>query len=91
MDKAIALETLQSIQSDLEFLSRKARRVMKDYFPDQFEHAEIRKVFDFGRGWNPYDITFETILEDIKAELEAEEFIDPMDLNDWFDYEEALS
>ena len=70
MNKDDALERLQEIQGELEFLGDEARKLMREHFPRLAEKGDAYGAFTFGSSWNRYDTTLETLI--VSAEMEEE-------------------
>ena len=63
MSKYEAVDRLLEIQEELNALGSEARMLMRDNFPSLAEQGDAYGAFTFGKSWNRYDTTLETLIE----------------------------
>lgn len=63
------LDRLNEIKEQLEELSLEARELVRENFPERMAHSDAYGVFNFGSSSNPYDSTFETLIDELNEEL----------------------
>jgi hypothetical protein len=63
-----AVGELIDIMDELQDLSRRASNLVSDQFPNESHRCDAYKVFDFGSSCNPYDVTLEKIISEIRSE-----------------------
>ena len=73
MNEHEALNRMQDIMEELRQLSEEAEGLCKEHFPSEMPSAEAYGVFDFGSSGNPYDTTYEKLIEGIENDLDPEE------------------
>jgi hypothetical protein len=67
MTHAEVIERLESIQEELDSLSEEAQRLFLNHFPALEQEGSQYDAFSFGRSWNRYDTTFETLLNSARS------------------------
>ena len=72
-EESDAVERLQEINNTIGDLSTEAEDLVKQYFPQYSSKAESYGVFQWGWSSNPYDTTFNSILEKIEDEINGQE------------------
>lgn len=64
--KLEAYNELIEIMQELQDLGEKAESITREHFPNEMSWARAYRIFDFGDSVNPYDNTFEKLLEKIE-------------------------
>ena len=62
-----ALYRLNEIMAQLDELGLEAKDLMRAHFPEEMPRCDAYGVFDFGVSSNPYDTTFNAVLESLEA------------------------
>ena len=73
MSKYEAVDRLLEIQEELSALGNEARNLMREHFPGLAEQGDAYGAFTFGKSWNRYDTTLETLIEETE-DYEEEEY-----------------
>lgn len=68
-----ALADLMGIMEELIQLSQQAKDIMQNYFPEEYRSAEAYGALDFGTSKNPYDTTFNQIIQDLESDFDENE------------------
>lgn len=68
-----AFSRLYEILEELNSLSDECKDLVKEHFPGSVRWCDAYGVFDFGTSGNPYDSTFERLLQDLEEEELEEE------------------
>ena len=76
-DSRFAILELQDVLEELYNLSSQVKSTMKQHFPTEFRQGDAYGAFDFGTSTNPYDTTFEKILENLDSGLTEEDIKEP--------------
>ena len=66
--KSEALEMLEEIKITLSELGSCARILIDEHFNEKLDHSEAYGIFDFGTSSNPYDQTFEKLVDELLEE-----------------------
>jgi len=61
-------EQLMDIMEQLRQLSAEAAGIMAEHFPRDYKEGEAYGAFNFGSSKNPYDTSFESILDSLDDE-----------------------
>ena len=61
-------EQLMDIMEQLRQLSAEAAGIMAEHFPRDYKEGEAYGAFNFGSSKNPYDTSFERILDSLEDE-----------------------
>jgi hypothetical protein len=64
-----ALQQLQDIMHQLNDLQSEADAIIREHFPHERSWVDAYQVTYFGHSGNPYDNTFEKLIENIEKEL----------------------
>lgn len=79
MDRDDAKSELLEILHQLEDLSREAKGIAQEYFPNSYRQGDAYGAFDFGKSKNPYDTTFEKIILELDQEDGEDDYEDEDD------------
>ena len=64
-------EQLMDIMEQLRQLSAEAAGIMAEHFPRDYKEGEAYGAFNFGSSKNPYDTSFESILDSLDDESDS--------------------
>jgi len=64
-------EQLMDIMEQLRQLSAEAAGIMAEHFPRDYKEGEAYGAFNFGSSKNPYDTSFESILNSLDDESDS--------------------
>jgi hypothetical protein len=67
MSPAEAVVELNYYMNDLQDISAAVSRIMQQTFPGEYRRGEAYGAFDFGSSRNQFDITFESILDNLAS------------------------
>lgn len=62
MEKSLAVCELEDLLCQLHDISEEARNIVSEVFPEELPACDAYDVFNFGSSVNPYDSTFEKLV-----------------------------
>ena len=71
-DRTEALDKLRDILEDLKYFSKEANELLSSYFPSAHDRAEAYGALDFGTSSNKYDVTLESIIDDLERGIDVD-------------------
>ena len=74
MSKYEAVDRLLEIQEELGALGNEARRLMQEHFPQLVARGDAYGAFTFGKSYNRYDTTLETLIAETEEDYEEEDY-----------------
>lgn len=68
-----ALQELMDLRDQIDDLAQQAKSIVKESFPDEFSWCRAYGIFRMTDSDNPYDNTFEKLIENIERRYQEED------------------